>query len=320
MSTPAWSLELHSVAGWEPVASRTEWEALFAHAPQPRFTQSWAYGEGKRAEGWQIERLVFRDGEGPTALCQVLVKRPMGLPVARINRGPVFLRESLTSADRLQVLRALRRRWRFGLRGPLLIAPDLLAGDESTAMLREAGFWRRRASGWQSSRLDLTLPLEELHRRLAGDWRTKIRRAEKLGVTLRLRRDAGALEWLLDRHVENMQAKDFTGPSPDFVRAVTRAAAGDFWLLQAMIDGEPEAGLLVGRFGQHAENFIAWFSDTAKKKTAGNFLMWNSVIEMQRAGCRSLDLGGFAISDRYGHFKRGMRGAEYRLAGEWLAF
>jgi hypothetical protein len=44
------------------------------------------------------------------------------------------------------------------------------------------------------------------------------------------------------------------------------------------------------------------------------------VIEMQRMGCRTLDLGGFSVSDRYGHFKRGMRGEEYRLAGEWLAF
>lgn len=318
MSTPALSLPLHGVAGWEPVASRKEWDALFARAPHPRFTQSWAYGEGKREEGWQVEHLVFRDGEGPAALCQLLVKRPMGVPVTRINRGPVFLRE-MSPADQLAVLRALRRRWRFGLRGLLLLAPDLPAGEESTALLREAGFWLRRAGGWHSSQLDLTLPREELHRRLAADWRTKIRRAEKLGVTLRLRRDEAAIDWLLERHVENMRAKNFSGPSPEFVRAVTRAGTGDFWLLQAMIEGEPEAGLLVGRFGLHAENFVAWFSETARKMTAGNFLMWNCAIEMQRAGCRTLDLGGFAISDRYGHFKRGMRGAEYQLAGEWLA-
>jgi hypothetical protein len=320
VSTPALSLPLDGAAGWERVASRREWDALFARAPQPRFTQCWAYGEGKRAEGWEVERLVFRDGEGPVALCQMLVKRPLGIPVTRINRGPVFLRDGLARSEQLAALRALRRRWRFGVRGVLLIAPDLMAGDETRRLLRDAGFWQRRGSGWHSSQLDLTLPLEELHRRLAGDWRTKIRRAEKLGVRLRLRRDEAAIDWLLDRHVENMKARNFTGPSPEFVRAVTRAGAGDFWLLQAMVDGEPEAGLLVGRFGLHAENFIAWFSETARKMTAGNFLMWNSVIEMQRAGCRSLDLGGFAISNRYGHFKRGMRGAEYQLAGEWLAF
>lgn len=320
MNTATLTLNDISDISITPVEDRKTWEALFALAPRPHFTQSWCYGEGKRAEGWQVERLLFNDDEGIAALCQLLVKRPLGLPVTRLNRGPIFLREDATPELHFAVLRALRRRWRFGLHGLLLLAPTLLQGEESDLLLKRAGFLQRKDSGWGSSLLDLRLPLEELHRRLAPDWRTKIRRAEKLGVTLRIRRDEPALDWLLDRHEENMRLKNFTGPTPEFVRAVCRAAPGDFWLLQAMVDGEPEAGLLVGRFGQHAENFIAWFSEKARRVTAGNFLMWNGVIEMHRAGCRSLDLGGFSVSDRYGHFKRGMRGQEYRLAGEWLAF
>ncbi len=319
MSTPAVFLPVSSESIWEAVSSRTEWDALFARASKPAFTQAWCYGEGKRAEGWRVERLVLRDAQGPSALCQLLIKRPMGIPVARINRGPVFLREASPEYQG-EVLRSLRRRWRFGLRGLLLIAPSLPHGSESDTLMRGAGFIHRKDFGWTSSYLDLQLPREDLFKRLAPDWRTKIRRAEKLGVTLRLRRDPAALDWMLDRHAENMAAKNFTGPSAAFVRGVVASSPGDFWLLQAMIQGEPEAGLLVGRFGQHAENFIAWFSETARKATAGNFLMWNSAVEMQRAGCRTLDLGGYSVADRYGHFKRGMRGVEYKLASEWLAF
>jgi lipid II:glycine glycyltransferase (peptidoglycan interpeptide bridge formation enzyme) len=320
MSTPALMLPLTATAHWESVRSRVEWDALFARAPRPAFTQAWCYGEGKKAEGWRVERLVLRDAYGPAALCQLLVKRPLGFPVTRINRGPVFLREDTSPEYRTEVLRALRRRWRFGLRGLLLIAPSLPTGVESEALMRDAGFLHRKDFGWNSSYLDLQLSQEELFKRLAPDWRTKIRRAEKLGVTLRLRRDPAAIEWLLDKHSENMRAKNFVGPTPAFVRGVVESSPGDFWLLQAMIQGEPEAGLLVGRFGQHSENFIAWFSETARKATAGNFLMWNSAVEMQRAGCRTLDLGGYSVADRYGHFKRGMRGDEYKLSGEWLAF
>jgi lipid II:glycine glycyltransferase (peptidoglycan interpeptide bridge formation enzyme) len=319
MSTPALSLPLTPARGWEAVRSRAEWDQLFRQAPRPHFTQAWCYGEGKRLEGWQVERLVFRDDAGPAALCQLLIRRPLGLPVARLNRGPVFLGHE-DHERQLAVWRALRRRWRFGTRGLLLLAPGLHADAAHDTLLRKAGFWRRHDRGWTSSRLDLLLPLEELHRRLAADWRTKIRRATRLGVTLRVRRDPAALDWLLERHVDHMNTRGFVGPSPDFVRAVWRAAPQDFWVLQAMVSGEPEAGLLVGRFGPHAENFIAWSSEAGRRATAGNFLMWNAVLEMQRAGCRSLDLGGHSISDRYGHFKRGMRGEEYRLAGEWLAF
>src|SRR5688572_8455579 len=104
---------------------REEWEALFARVPQPHFPQSWVYGEGKRAQGWRPERLVFANGGEAVALCQVLVRRVVGLPlVARINRGPMFL-AGATDELRAGVFAALRRRWRFGRRGVLFVAPDL---------------------------------------------------------------------------------------------------------------------------------------------------------------------------------------------------
>ena len=316
-------MTLDSAAGIEvtTVSARAEWDALFARAPHPHFPQAWSYGEGKRiAAGWSPERLVFRDGGEPVALCQVLVKRLLGIPVARINRGPLFLEAAPRPELVSGVLRALRRRWRFLRRGLLLIAPALGADDESARALRAAGFIKRGAFAWGSALIDLTPPLEEIHQRLSPEWRKKLRKAEKAGVELRVRRDPAAFEWMIARHVENMRAKDFEGPTAEFVRHVVAAGPGDFLLLQALVDGEPHAATLVARFGQHAENFIGWVDETARRASAGNFLRWNCVVEMKRAGCRALDLGGFTIADRYGQFKRGMNGAEYRLSGEWLAF
>ncbi|HUQ10621.1 MAG TPA: GNAT family N-acetyltransferase [Steroidobacteraceae bacterium] len=320
MNTATWVLDVAPEITVTEVADRQSWDALFAFAPDPHFTQAWCYGEGKRAEGWQVERLLFNDEDGIAALCQLLVKHPFGARVTRIDRGPVFLREHPSPELQLAVFQALRRRWRFGWRGLLLMAPSLPANAASASLLRAAGFWCRRETGWHSSYLDLALPLDQLHRRLAPHWRTRIRRAEKLEVGLRLRRDPAGIDWLLERHVENMHVKGFIGPSPEFVRAMYDASPKDFWLLQAMTGGEPEAALLVGRFGQHAETFIGWTSDTGRRAAAGNFLLWNAVIEMQRAGCRTLDLGGVPADAGQGQFKRGMRGAEYELAGEWLAF
>lgn len=301
------------------IDDRARWESLFARAPFPHLPQAWMYGEGKRAE-WEVERLLIHGAHGPVALAQVLVKRFAGFPVARINRGPVFLESHPRPETRAAALRALRRRWRFLRRGVLLIAPALDASEDSASALREAGFLRRGSFAWGSALIDLTAPIDDIHKKLSSEWRTKVRKAGKNGVTLAVRTDREAFEWMLARHVENMRAKDFVGPSADFVRRVIDAGPGNFQLLQAIIDGEPHAATLIARFGQHAENFIGWFDDTARRAAAGNFLMWNSVVEMQRAGCRALDLGGFSVTDRYGQFKRGMRGEEYRLAGEWLAF
>lgn len=301
------------------VESRSEWEARFARAPFPHLPQSWMYGEGKRGE-WAVERLSIDSPDAPVALAQVLVKRFAGFSVSRINRGPVFLDLHPLPETRAAALLALRRRWRFMRRGVLLIAPALDAGEESARALRAAGFFRRGAFAWGSALIDLVPPIDDIHKKLSSEWRTKVRKAAKNGVSLAVRTDDAAFEWMLERHVENMRVKDFVGPSAEFVRRVIDAGRGDFYLLQALIEGEPHAATLIARFGQHAENFIGWFDDAARRAAAGNFLMWSSVVEMKRMGCRALDLGGFSVADRYGHFKRGMRGDEYRLAGEWLAF
>ena len=58
----------------------------------------------------------------------------------------------------------------------------------------------------------------------------------------------------------------------------------------------------------------------AGARNAHHLLFWHVIAEMKAAGCRALDLGGYTTNEKYGAYKRGMKGREYRLAGEWLAF
>jgi hypothetical protein len=145
------------------VTRRDRWESLFARVPFPHFTQAWCYGEGKRAQGWSAERLVFEDEQGPVAICQVLVRSILGVPVvARINRGPLFLVDAPSIEQQRNVFGALRRRWRFAHRGLLLIAPALPFDETSAALLRTCGFRQRRAGGWGSSCIDLEPSLDRI--------------------------------------------------------------------------------------------------------------------------------------------------------------
>jgi lipid II:glycine glycyltransferase (peptidoglycan interpeptide bridge formation enzyme) len=301
-----------------PVTTRAAWDELFARVPRPHLTQSWMYGEGKR-DGWAVERLAFHAPHGVVAIAQVLVKRVLGISVvARINRGPLFLESGPAVVH--DVLSALRRRFRFGRRGALLIAPALPEGEDSARALRDAGFRPRGEFAWRSSLVDLAPPVETIFGGLDSEWRRRVRKAEKSGVKIDVRTDAAAFDWMLERHVENMRAKNFVGPSAGFVRRMIAASPGDFRVLQAIVDGAPHAAALLARFDRHAEYFLGWFDDVARRAAAGNLLLWNCVLETKRIGCAALDTGGFSVSDRYGEFKRGMRGEEYRLSGEWLAF
>jgi hypothetical protein len=305
----------------EAVTTRVQWDDLFAQVVVPHFPQAWSYGEGKRAQGWSVERLALQDDQGPVALCQVLVRRVLGVPVlCRINRGPLFLRRAPSPDLQLSVYSALRRRWRFGQRGLLLIAPPLPFDESSATLLRAAGFIRRRAGGWGSALIDLEPSPEAIRASFSSKWRNPLNSAVRAGVEVRVRGDPAAFEWMLERHVGNMAAKNFTGPATGFVRAMIAASPDSFWVLQALLGNEPVSGLLGTRIGVHAENFLGWTNDAGRRTGAHSLLIWNAILEMKAAGCRALDLGGYTTNEKYGAYKRGMRGAEYHLCGEWLVF
>lgn len=302
-----------------PAADRAAWETLFGTIPAPHFTQSWVYGEGKRAEGWDIERLVFQQSGGaPVAMCQVLVKRVLGIPVAaRINRGPLFM----TPAQelRVSVFEALRARWRFARRGLLFFAPALHSSPESTALLRAAGFVERKSAGWGSALIDLTPAPDAIRAGLSSKWRNHLNGSLKAGIELRVRNDPEAFEWMIGQHANNMKSKGFVGPSPAFVRALTKASPRDFTLFEGLIGDAPCCAILVARHGTHAETFISWTGEQGRRTNAHHFVLWHVLMEAKRTGARAIDLGGYTTNDKYGAYKRGMKGREYRLAGEWLA-
>jgi hypothetical protein len=300
------------------VSRRDQWEHLLAQVSFAHFTQVWCYGEGKHAQGWSTERLVFQDQTGPVAACQVLVKTVLGLAlVARINRGPLFL-QSASAEQQLAVFTALRCRWRFARRGFLLIAPALPPDEASSTLLRAAGFRQRRAGGWGSSLIDLDPPLDAIRASFSSKWRNPLNGAIRAGMEVRMRSDAEAFEWMLERHVSNMAIKGFVGPEPDFVRSMVAASPEIFWVLQAIHGNEPVSGLMGVCLSSRAENYLGWTNDEGRRTGAHNLLLWNAVVEMKAAGCHSLDLGGFTTSGKYGAYKRGMKGREYRLCGEWL--
>lgn len=304
-----------------PVLRRDDWERLYAQVPVPHFTQAWCYGEGKRAESWNIERLVFSEGGMPAAICQVLSKKVAGFTVvARINRGPLFLERTPAQYTKLAIYRELRRRWRFARRGLLFLAPSLPAGDASEALLREAGFLRRRQGGWHSACIDLQLPLETIRMRVSREWRKNLNAALKDDIGLRIGAGREDLDWMLERHADNMNRKGFAGPGSRFLRAMIESSPDDFRVFRASIDEQPCSGLMVARFGTQAETCLSWTSEAGRRANAHTFLMWHAFVEMKRLGCRTLDLGGYSSQSKYGAYKRTMKGQEYELAGEWLAF
>jgi hypothetical protein len=300
-----------------PVSDHAAWDDLLAQAAVPHLPQSFSYCEGKRAEGWGIVRVAFQRDGRTLAIATVLVRRVLGVTVlARLNRGPVLLDADMTDDDLAAIYTAVRRRWQ----GPLLIAPALPHGPESTAILTRAGFRLRHDNGWRSGRLDLTGDEEAIWSGLGSTFRNRWRQAQKAGAELNIHDDEASYQWLIDRHVANMSDKKFAGPSPTLLGGIRAAAPQNVLVFQMVHNGQPVAGMSVVRFGDCAEYHIGWFGPDGRRVNAGNFLMWAVIKEMKRRGVRQFDIGGLRPGDGYTQFKQTMRPVEFRLAGEWMSF
>jgi hypothetical protein len=305
-----------------PVRDAREWERFFHDIDQPHLMQAHAYGEAKRrAQNWHVERHVFERLDEPVAICQVLERHVGGLRIAaRVNRGPLFLEAGAAAAVKEEVLRLMRMRWKIFRGGPLLIAPALEMSDENRRLLARLGFRDRKKYCHASSLFDLRPDEDAMRKRLASNWRNHLKLAERSGLTLRASNSPGCVAWMLERHAENMAAKNFAGPPAALLKSLYQASPADFLILQAWFGGEPLAGMVLARCGRKAEYYVGWYGAKGRKFNCGNFLCWHAALEMKKAGCAWLDLGGHGSGDGFGSFKKGMRGMEYRLIGEWIGF
>jgi len=306
-----------------PARDAQEWEECFSAVPLVHLMQSYVYGEAKKRSGnWHIERYVVEQGTTPVAIFQVIEKRVAGLRVAsRINRGPLFLGQTVTTDVKENVYRVIKENWKLVRGGPLLIAPALEATEEHQQLLAEIGFKDRKKRGYWSFLLDLGPDEKEMMARFAPTWRNRLRAACKSGLELNVVNSEESVEWMGRMHMENMRRKKFNGPSSSFIATLYRTNPNAFLVLQALADRVPVAGMALVSYGHTAHYYVGWFDDAARKLNPGNFLYWHSALEMKKAGYRWLDLGGGGhTNDHVGQFKRGTRCSEYRLIGEWLCY
>lgn len=303
------------------VEDQAEWDSLVAAAPEPHLPQDYAYSVGKAATGWPARRVVFLADGRPVAFTVVLQMQRFGFRlVNRVNRGPIFLSANPSDEQIVAVYRALRRGFGRLWTLPLLIAPALPKSERGDRLLREAGYRYRAPSSWRSGRIDLTVSEDQLWASFSSTFRNRTRAAEKAGAMLRIAEDAETYEWMIARHLENMEEKDFSAASPTMLRAIRETSPHNVTVFQLMHDDQPLAGMSLVRFGSVAEYHIGWFGAEGRKFNAGNFLMWNVMRELKRRGVRSFDVGGLRHGDGYARFKRTMNPVEYQLSDEWMSF
>jgi hypothetical protein len=308
-----------NIAKMREVRAFSEWERLFAQARSPFMTQSWAFGEAKRAMGWTPKRFRIGSQDEVWAICQVLFKSIAGIPLlARINLGPLFINDHDDKAA--DTLLAIRQHWSLLRRGVLFIAPTLESNEINDRVLLGIGFRRRSQFRWTSSRLDLTQPEDLLRGRLNANWRNQLGKAERSNLRFNVGNAAPDIQWIIQRSIENSIEKGFDGPSPTLIAALSEASPADVFVFRAKYDGEDVAGMMAYRFADHAHYYLGWNGSAGRKLNAGNFILWNAILYLRGQRCKVFDLGGHGLSGNSGFtaFKLGLKGAPYQTSGEYV--
>ncbi len=312
------------MVNWERFDGKPEdWACLLARTQEANPFQAWAWGEHKRAEGWQAEPWVARESGRTLACVQVLKKSlPLGGFLAYAPGGPILgLPE--TDGKAKEVLGswpgAMRRegilylRWRSH-------APF------SEERERAAGLFRRpscRINSPHTIEIDLSKPVEVLRSEMSSKHRYYVRQAEKAAIDWEHGNSAALVRRMRLLYEEMGRSKGIERRlfDPGTIPSLAQAFGQDCLILSGSREGMALASCLVLKAGPSAFYLMAATGPEGRKLSA-SYAMIPRLFEILKAwGVTRLDFGGIDPSSPgaagVNHFKRGFGGREILYLGEW---
>lgn len=268
------------------------WDDFQRSAPGGHLLQTWAWGELKGRFGWVPHRVAVYEGE-QVAAAQVLFRPLVGLSVAYIPKGPVFLSTENVITDAL--LAALHRLARRERAIYLKVEPDCKDGEAAHRWWRERGF-RPSAETIQPRRtvvVNLRNNEEAILAQMKPKTRYNIRLAERKGVVVRPGNAADLAHFARLMEITG-QRDGFSVHSRTYYETVWElfAPRGQAHLLIAEYEGRPLATLMVLAFGRKAYYMYGGSSNEERQRMPNHLLQWAAMRWAKEQGCETYDLWG----------------------------
>lgn len=301
--------------------STDAWEDRFARLPHSNILQSYTYARAycpleKQRARWGLIRIDGKEA-GLVQIFEAGILRNLFHAVI-LDRGPLWFEGYGHAMHSKWFFNELNRQFepRFGRKRRIL--PEIEDGPAAQKLLEQIGLVRA-GKGYETIWLDLTPDLETLRANLKSNWRNKLNKAEKADVSVASDYNSDALSWILGIYAGDKAARDYGGPSPDFLRAYLPLLAqrSDLILLRTMKNGTPVAFTVLACHGRSATYLIGWSSDEGREVAAHQHLLWEGVKMLQHKGIKELDLGGINDDGAEGikTFKEGLGGRTVRFVG-----
>lgn len=279
------------------VHDRAVWNSLVLSFPHYDFRQSFEWGEVRRSAGWEPFRYAVFEGGKSIACVSILAQRipGTGFSLLYAPRGPLmdFQDQVAWRGIRAAVDDAARRTGAILLRA----SPPVLEKDEqSKAAFQQQGYLPLdlKWSTWNTPRVTMLLDLsgseEEVLGRMVSDYRRRLRRALRDGISVRMETSPAAMAQFRKGLARFAARKGF--PVRDelyFQRFREEFGQSTSWLCFYEKDGRPLAADFTVRFGRRA--YALWYYAEDNHPNIGRLSDWNLIRSARETGCDTVDYG-----------------------------
>ena len=139
---------------WDKSDSK-QWDSLMQQTGRSNLMQSWAYGEAKSKTGsWKVNRVVILQSNKPVAIAQVLVKKFLFLKLFRLNRGPLFLKDTYLELQEPVICLLANQLDDLKKEHLLSFALEIPLSEKMLTMSEKQGIRQFKCRSWESIRLD----------------------------------------------------------------------------------------------------------------------------------------------------------------------
>ncbi|MFM2309485.1 MAG: hypothetical protein RLY87_1607 [Chloroflexota bacterium] len=272
------------------------WDTFVDQHPEGHLLQQSRWAAVKQTTGWECLRIGICDDGVLLAGAQILIKKRYGLAAWYIPRGPVLADDQLLNQALLAALRSQAQQQRAVF---VRMEPNMVVGSIRerivTRLLASAGLQTSESTQPQHSvQVDLEPTVDALLAAMTKGHRADIKKAQKLGVTIRV----GTTDADLDVFVGLMQE---TGARAGFA-VHSKAYYAEVWerfrqkqralLLIAEYNGASVAAAMIVASGQTACYLYGGSNAEAFQCAANHLIQWHAIQWAKELGCSAYDLWG----------------------------
>jgi len=303
----------------QEIESEEIWESLIAFFPETNFLQSWAWGEFQKNLGKKIFRIALFDNEKIVALAQGVIESARRSTYCTVAGGPLVNWTNIFALN--AIITEIKNMGLHNQCSFVRFRPQVADNELNTSICATLGSINSpmHVTADLTIKIDLTLGSEEILKQMRKNTRGSIRKAEKLGITTTITKNAEEIRSFYDLQAELASRHGFVPFSLEFLEEQFKAfAARDQAILVHSWDGETLLASAFVIFYNSQAAYHYGVSSEANSRLPGSYaVQWRVIQEAIERGMTTYNLWGVAPEGEKDHryagvslFKRGFGGEE----------